>query len=254
MAVDVGNTNTVFALMEDGQVKFSWRISTIRQRTADEYALALFQLMSMEDDCPRRVDDVLISSVVPQANFPLQSMISARFGLTADFVTPDIIPNMEIRMPNPREVGADRLVNSLGAHQRYGGPLIIVDFGTATTFDLVSRDGAYCGGVISPGINLSLEALHMASAQLPRIAISRPEKVIGDTTLSAMVSGIYWGYIGVIDGIAKRMADEYGESCRVIATGGLAPLFENVAESIDVVDQDLTVSGLWAIHKLRQAT
>ena len=129
-----------------------------------------------------------------------------------------------------------------------------VDFGTATTFDLVSRDGAYCGGVISPGINLSLEALHMASAQLPRIAISRPEKVIGDTTLSAMVSGIYWGYIGVIDGIAKRMADEYGESCRVIATGGLAPLFENVAESIDVVDQDLTVSGLWAIHKLRQAT
>jgi type III pantothenate kinase len=244
LAIDVGNTNTVFALYRERQALGQWRISTVRERTADEYAAALTQLMALKGLGQEDVGAAAIASVVPQALPPLKSMCQQFFDCTAKVVGENLGVGIQIAVDNPREVGADRLVNAVAAHGRYGGPLIVVDFGTATTFDVVDHDGRYCGGVIATGINLSLEALHRAAAKLPRIAVERPPQVIGSSTVTAMQSGVYWGYVSMVEGMVARIRAEFGQPMKVIATGGLAGLFAGATEVIEHVDRDLTMAGL----------
>jgi type III pantothenate kinase len=244
LAIDVGNTNTVFALYRDREALGQWRISTVRERTADEYAAALTQLMVLEGYGKRDVGNAVISSVVPQAVWPLQSMCKHVFACEAKVVGENLAVTIPVLLDNPREVGADRLVNAVAAHQRYGGPLIVVDFGTATTFDVIDEEGRYCGGVIATGINLSLAALHRAAAKLPQIAVERPARVIGSSTVTAMQSGIYWGYVSLIEGMVDRIRAEFGAPMKVIATGGLAGLFADATDVIEHVDRDLTMAGL----------
>ena len=244
LAVDVGNTNTVFAVYRDRSALGQWRISTVRDRTGDEYAVTLTQLMALGGIAHRAVGHVVISSVVPQALMALKPMCAQIFGCEPRIVGENLGVTVEIAIDNPREVGADRLVNAVAAHGRYGGPLIVVDFGTATTFDIVDADGRYCGGVIATGINLSLEALHRAAAKLPRIAVERPERVIGGSTLTAMQSGVFFGYVSMIEGMVRRITEEFGAEMTVVATGGLGGLFADATDLIDHFDRDLTMAGL----------
>jgi type III pantothenate kinase len=244
LAIDVGNTNTVFALYREREALGQWRISTVRERTADEYAAALTQLMALKGFGQGDIGAAAIASVVPQALTPLKSMCQEFFDCTAKVVGENLGVTCQVAIDNPREVGADRLVNAVAAHGRYGGPLIVVDFGTATTFDVVDGEGRYCGGVIATGINLSLEALHRAAAQLPRVAVERPPSVIGSSTVTAMQSGVYWGYISLIEGMVARIKAEFGQPMKVISTGGLAGLFAGATEVIEHVDRDLTMAGL----------
>jgi type III pantothenate kinase len=248
LAIDVGNTNTVFALYRERHALGQWRISTNRERTADEYAAALTQLMALKGYGHGDVGAAVISSVVPQALTPLKSMCREFFGCTARVVGDDLGVTIPVVVDNPREVGADRLVNAVAAHTRYHGPLIVVDFGTATTFDVIDEAGRYCGGVIATGINLSLEALHRAAAKLPRVAVERPERVIGTSTVSAMQSGVFWGYVSMIEGIVARIRAEFGAEMKVIATGGLAGLFAGATDAIEHVDRDLTMAGLVELY------
>jgi type III pantothenate kinase len=244
LAIDVGNTNTVFALYRERHALGQWRISTMRERTADEYAAALTQLMALKGHRHGAVGAAVIASVVPQALNPLKSMCREFFDCTPRVVGEDLSVTVPVLIDNPREVGADRLVNAVAAHARYHGPLIVVDFGTATTFDVIDEAGRYCGGVIATGINLSLEALHQAAAKLPRIAVERPPGVIGRSTVTAMQSGVFWGYVSMVEGIVARIKQEFGAEMRVIATGGLAGLFADATEVIEQVDRDLTMAGL----------
>jgi type III pantothenate kinase len=244
LAIDVGNTNTVFALYRTREPQGQWRISTVRERTADEYAAALTQLMALKGFDPRDVGAAVISSVVPQALPPLRSMCREFFDCAAKVVGENLGVTIPVSVESPGEVGADRLVNAVAAHSRYQGPLIVVDFGTATTFDVIDADGAYCGGVIAAGINLSLEALARAAAKLPRIAVERPHHVIGTSTVSAMQSGVFWGYVSLIEGVVAKIKSEFGQPMTVIATGGLASLFAGATEAIEHVDRDLTMAGL----------
>jgi type III pantothenate kinase len=244
LAIDVGNTNTVFALYREREALGQWRISTVRERTADEYAAALTQLMALKGYGRDEVAAAVIASVVPQALTPLKSMCREFFDCTPRVVGEDLGVTIQVVIDNPREVGADRLVNAVAAHGRYRGPLIVVDFGTATTFDVVDEEGRYCGGVIATGINLSLEALHRAAAKLPRVAVERPPQVIGNSTVSAMQSGVYWGYVSMVEGVVARIKAEFGAPMKVIATGGLAGLFAGATDVIEHVDRDLTVAGL----------
>ncbi len=250
LTIDCGNTNTVFAVFDGEEALGEWRASTVAERTADEYAIWLMQLMSLRDLAREAVTAAIVSTVVPQALYSLRVLCRQYFDCEPMVVGAEGVNlGIEVKVDRPGEVGADRLVNSVGAHVGYGGPLIVVDFGTATTFDIVDGEGNYLGGVIAPGINLSLEALHMAAAQLPRIAIGRPQTVIGKGTIDAMRSGIYWGYVGLIEGIVRRIIDEYGSPMKVIATGGIAPLFDDATEVIDSADGDLTIRGLLEIHR-----
>lgn len=244
LAIDVGNTNTVFAVYRHREPLGQWRISTVRERTADEYAAALTQLMTLRGHGHDDVDAAVISSVVPQALTPLKSMCREFFGCTAKVVGENMGITIPVVIDNPREVGADRLVNAVAAHTRYAGPLIVVDFGTATTFDVIDADGRYCGGVIATGINLSLEALHRAAAKLPRVAVERPSQVIGSSTVTAMQSGVYWGYVSMVEGMVAKIKAEFGAPMTVIATGGLAGLFAGATDVIEHVDRDLTMAGL----------
>jgi type III pantothenate kinase len=244
LAIDVGNTNTVFALYRERHALGQWRISTMRERTADEYAAALTQLMALKGYSQEDVGAAAISSVVPQALNPLKSMCREFFNCAARVVGEDLGMTIPVLIDNPHEVGADRLVNAVAAHARYHGPLIVVDFGTATTFDVIDEEGRYCGGVIATGINLSLEALHRAAAKLPRVAVERPPRVIGSSTVTAMQSGVFWGYVSMVEGVVARIKAEFGAEMRVIATGGLAGLFADATEAIEQVDRDLTVAGL----------
>jgi type III pantothenate kinase len=256
LAVDVGNTNTVFALYDGRRPLGQWRIATNRERTADEYAAVLIQLMALGDIRPGDIAACAIASVVPQAVHPLRRMARGYFRCEALAVGEDLEVDIPIHILNPREVGADRLVNAVAAHERYPGALIVVDFGTATTFDVVDPDGGYHGGVIAPGINLSLEALHRAAAKLPRIAVERPQRVIGNGTVAAMQSGVYFGYVGLIEGLVGRIRSEYGAPMTTIATGGLAPLFAGATDAIEHVDPDLTMVGLVELyhrHSAREA-
>jgi type III pantothenate kinase len=248
LAIDVGNTNTVFALYRERHALGQWRISTIRERTADEYAAALTQLMALKGYSQGDVGAAVISSVVPQALTPLKSMCHEFFSCTARVVGEDLGVTIPVAVDNPREVGADRLVNAVAAHSRYQGPLIVVDFGTATTFDVIDEEGRYCGGVIATGINLSLEALHRAAAKLPRVAVERPDRVIGTSTVTAMQSGVFWGYVSMIEGIVTRIKSEFGAEMKVIATGGLAGLFAGATDAIEHVDRDLTMAGLVELY------
>jgi type III pantothenate kinase len=252
LAIDAGNTNVVFALVEGDAIRQRWRIATDPRRTGDEYAVWLFQLLEIAGLDRGVVDAVVIATVVPRALHNLEVLATKYFGQTPLIVgDPKAKLGMRIDLPAPEEVGADRIVNALAAHRLYGGDLIIVDFGTATTFDIVDFTGAYKGGVISPGINLSLDALAAAAARLPKIVIEAPadgQSVIGHNTVDAMHSGVYWGYIGLIEGLVGRIRAEIGRPAKVVATGGLALLFEKHTTIFDHVDGDLTIKGLALIH------
>jgi type III pantothenate kinase len=254
LAIDSGNTNIVFALFDGEAIRGEWRSSTTTNRTADEIAVWLLQLMSMEGIDRDQVDACIIASVVPAVMFNHKQLCRRYFGKEALVVGEEGVDlGLNILMDRPEEVGADRLVNAVAAHMVYKGPLIVIDFGTATTFDVVDGAGNYCGGCIAPGINLSLEALHAAAAKLPRVAIGRPRTVIGKATVPAMRSGIYWGYVGLIEGLVGRITEEFGEKMTVVATGGLAPLFMEATPVIDHLQGDLTLRGLLEIHRRNQA-
>ena len=252
LAIDAGNTNLVFALLEGEKIKTRWRIATDPRRTADEYAVWLNQLLQLEGYSRKDVSAVIIGTVVPRALHNLEVLASKYFG-----VAPVIAGQGAAAWPialdvdEPQSVGADRILNAMAAHAKHPGDLIIIDFGTATTFDLVDTRGAYKGGIIAPGINLSLDALVSAAAKLPRIAIEAPDdsNVIGRTTNKQMLIGIYWGYVAMIEGLIARMKAEVSRPVRVIATGGLATLFDKHTDVFDIIEPDLTVQGLRLLHQ-----
>lgn len=250
LAINANNTNTKFAIFDDEQLVGEWRAQTVAARTADEYAVWLMQLMQISNLSPKAVTSAVIATVVPQALLSLRMLCKRYFECE-----PVVIGAAGTRLPiqalveRPSEVGADRLLNCIGGHLAFGGPLVVVDFGTATTFDVADKDGNYRGGVIAPGILLSIEALHMNTAQLPRIAPGRPAQVIGTDTISCMRSGVFWGYVGLIEGVVRRIKDEWGQPMKVISTGGLASLFEGVTDCIETMVPDLTMRGLLEVYR-----
>ncbi|HEX4694030.1 type III pantothenate kinase [Sphingomonas sp.] len=247
LAIDAGNTNVVFALLDGRTVKGRWRIATDPRRTADEYAVWLVQLLSLEGYERSDVGGVIVSTVVPRATHNLQVLAEKYFKTTALIAgQPPVEYGMAIDVPEPQSLGADRAVNTIAAHALHEGDLIVIDFGTATTVDWVDFRGAYKGGIIAPGINLSLDALVAAAAKLPRIGIEAPADptVIGRDTVSQMQIGIYWGYIAMIEGLVARMKAEVGRPVTVVATGGLAVLFEKNTPIFDCIEPDLTIQGL----------
>lgn len=253
LAVDVGNTNLVFALVEHGAIKARWRIATDPRRTADQYSVWLHQLLELEGFSRDQVDGVIIGTVVPRALHNLQVLSEKYFRKTA-FVAGQGEASWPLKLDvdEPQNVGADRALNVIAAHAKYAGDLLVIDFGTATTFDMVGANGAYTGGIIAPGINLSLDALVTAAAKLPRIAIEAPatNSVIGRTTHSQMLIGIYWGYVAMIEGLVLRIKAELGRPAKVIATGGLATLFDKHMNIFDAVEPDLTIQGLSLLYDM----
>jgi len=259
LAVDAGNTNLVFALVDRGTIKARWRIATDPRRTADQYAVWLHQLLELEGYPKNTVEAVIIGTVVPRALHNLEVLATKYF-----HVEPLVAGQGKAAWPirfdvdEPDNVGADRALNTMAAHAKYPGDLIVIDFGTATTFDVVDTSGSYKGGIIAPGINLSLDALVDAAAKLPRIAIEAPQdnlSVIGRTTQSQMLVGIYWGYVALLEGLVERMKAELGRPTTVIATGGLANLFDKHTNVFDAIEPDLTIQGLSLLHDMAvQAT
>ena len=252
LAVDAGNTNIVFALVKGREIKARWRIATDPRRTADQYAVWLHQLLELEGYGKNDVDAVIIGTVVPRALHNLEVIATKYF-----HVDPLIAGEgkagwpIQLDVDEPQNVGADRALNVIAAHEKHNGELIVIDFGTATTFDVVDSSGAYKGGIIAPGINLSLDALVNAAAKLPRIAIEIPEdrSVIGRTTATQMLTGIYWGYVAMMEGLVARLKAEIGRPVTVIATGGLATLFDKNTDLFDAVEPDLTIQGLSLLHE-----
>lgn len=250
LAIDSGNTNIVFALADEHKIIASWRIATNRQRTADEYAVWLLQLMSIGGFSSKIISGVVIASVVPETIFPLETMAKKFFHCDPTIVNHTHAEAMGIKIliDYPQELGADRVVNVIAAHTRYSMPQIIVDLGTATTLDVVDEQGNFIGGAIAPGINLSLEALYMAAAKLPRMVIAKPQKVIATSTIPAMQSGIFWGYIGLIEGLIDKTQKELGKKATVIATGGLTPVLAGSTNVFEHVNGDLTMLGITDIY------
>jgi len=249
LAIDAGNTNIVFAVHDGKDIRCEWRAVTKTARTADEYAVLLSPLLALNGLKFSDLQSAIIATVVPAALFDLRQLCRRYLNCEPLVVKdPNVDLGIKIRIDRPEAVGADRLVNAVAAHERYKGALIVLDFGTATTFDIVGENGDYEGGVIAPGINLSAEALHKAAAMLPRVALSRTQAVIGKDTVPAMQSGLYWGYIGLIEGLVARIKTEYAKPMTVIATGGLAKVFYKQTPAIDHLDADLTIRGLILIH------
>jgi len=250
LAIDSGNTNVVFAVFDGQTVKGSWRYHSNPLRTADEYAVWLTQLMSLNGLEPKQINAAIIASVVPAARFNLMRLCQKYFDVEPMMVSdPAIDLGIKALVDRPEQVGDDRMVNAVAAFERWGGDLILVDFGTATSFDVTDKDGNFCGGVIAPGINLSIDALYNASALLPRIDIRKPDRVIGKATVPAMQSGVFWGYIAMIEGVVKRIDEESGRRMTVVATGGLGPFFMDNTTAIDEIDPELTIRGLNLIYK-----
>ena len=252
LAIDCGNTNTVFSIWDGEKFLCTLRTSTHHARTADAYFTwysTLVKHYGIEAD----ITDVIISSTVPRVVFNLRVFADRFFGCRPLVVgNPDCALPVEPRVDEGTIVGPDRLVNAAGAFDRHGGDLVVVDFGTATTFDVVSADGAYIGGIIAPGVNLSLEALHMAAAALPHIDISKPQKVIGTNTVECMQSGVFWGYVGLVKECCAQIKAERDRPMKVIGTGGLAPLFDETAALFDALEDDLTMHGLTVLHAYNQ--
>ena len=249
LAIDAGNTNVVFAVFDGKERRAVWRCKTDAARTADEYIAFLSQLCEIEKITFKSITEVIVSSVVPDVNFPLRLMAFQAFGKKAKFIGKEIKDvGVKIKLDKPEEIGADRLVNAVAVLKHYKAPAIVVDFGTATTFDVIDK-GGFCGGAIAPGVNLAISALHMAAAKLPKVSITQPKKAIGTNTVSAIQSGIYWGYVGLVEGMIKRLSAEMKTKPLIIATGGLAPLFEENIPLINVIDNELTLKGLLSIHE-----
>ncbi|MFT7254240.1 MAG: type III pantothenate kinase [Paracoccaceae bacterium] len=252
LAIDCGNTNTVFSIWDGHQFLATFRASTEHQRTADQYYVWLKSLMQFQK-LDVVITECIISSTVPRVVFNLRVLCDRYFD-----TRPLVVGREDCLLPaNPRvdagtQVGPDRLVNSAGAYDRHGGNLIVVDFGTATTFDVVADDGAYIGGAIAPGVNLSLEALHHAAAALPHVDVTKPQQVIGTNTVACMQSGVFWGYVGLVRGICDRIRAEYDRPMRIVGTGGLAPLFSQGDVLFDMIEDDLTIHGLTVIHKFNK--
>jgi type III pantothenate kinase len=253
LAVDVGNTNVVFALVDKGEIRARWRIATDPRRTADQYSVWLHQLLELEGFSRANVEGVIIGTVVPRALHNLV-VLSEKYFQVKPVIAGQGAASwpLHLDVDEPHNVGADRALNAVAAHAKHSGDLLIVDFGTATTFDVVSATGAYTGGIIAPGINLSLDALVSAAAKLPRIAIEAPltDSVIGRTTESQMLIGIYWGYVAMIEGLTERIKREIGRPLTVVATGGLASLFDKHTEAFDVIEPDLTIQGLNLLYDM----
>ncbi len=255
LAIDIGNTNSGFSLHDGTRFIAAWRCATKPDQTADEYFVWLSNLMNYMSSPipPRSIDRVVVSAVVPQVLFNIRVLCDRYFECRPLVVgKPECRLGIGIRVDSETEVGADRIVNTVGAFDRYGGDLIVVDFGTATTFDVVDSDGAYVGGVIAPGVNLSMRALHEAAAALPRIGVGIPERVVGTNTVACMRAGVFWGYVGLIGGICSKIQEERQRKMKVIGTGGLAGLFERGTDVFDVIDGDLTMHGLYLIDALNR--
>ncbi|MEZ5648314.1 MAG: type III pantothenate kinase [Alphaproteobacteria bacterium] len=253
LAIDCGNTNTVFALYDGDKKIDQWRCITDDRRTADEYAVWLTQLLSLKNLNLKIITGAVIACVVPTALFGLKSFCERYFTLSPIVIgATGVDLGIEILIDRPEDVGEDRLVNAVAAHQKHRGSLIIIDFGTATSFDIVDVEGNFRGGVLAPGVNLSAEALYRAAARLPRVAIEKPPSVIGRATVPAMQSGLYWGYVAMIEGIVERIKAEYKKPMKVIATGGLALLFAHATPVIEAIDADITLRGLVLIYRRNQ--
>ncbi len=253
LAIEQGNTNTVFAVHDGKDWIAQWRSATDASRTADEYAVWLTQFLAMRSLNLKALDGCIISSVVPQSIFHLRNLSRRYLDCEPLVIGENAKLGVDIRIDKPSEAGADRLVNAVGAHVAYPGALIIVDSGTATNFDIVAPDGAFEGGVIAPGINLSMQALHQAAARLPRVAIQKPHRVIGKDTVTAMQSGVFWGYMALIEGMILRIKSEYAAPMTVVATGGVASLFEGATDKIDIFDPDVTIRGMLEVWRRNQA-
>lgn len=252
LVVDAGNTNIVLGIYRDDVLVDSWRLATARERTADEYGMMARLLIG--DSVGGALDGAIVASVVPPLNSALAGMIEKYFGVEPLFVEPGVKTGIAIRVDNPQEVGADRIANCVAAFEAFGGPSVVVDFGTATTFDVVTADATYVGGVIAPGLNISAEALFARAARLPRVDIRRPSHVVGTNTVVNMQSGIYFGYLGLVDGILDHIKKEISGITRIVATGGLASLFEEESRHIDLVDLELTLKGLKLIYDRNRVT
>jgi len=253
LAIDAGNTNLVFALVDAGKIKARWRIATDPRRTADQYSVWLHQLLELEGLTRAAVDAVIIGTVVPRALHNLEVLAGKYFGVEPLVAGQSAASwPLKLDVDEPHNVGADRALNAIAAHAKHHGDLIVIDFGTATTLDVVDASGAYKGGIIAPGINLSLDALVSAAAKLPRIAIEAPadSSVIGRTTESQMQIGIYWGYVAMLEGLVERMKRELGHPAKVIATGGLADLFDQHTDAFDAIEPDLTIQGLSLLYEM----
>jgi type III pantothenate kinase len=249
LVIDVGNTNIVYGLFEGTELKHQFRVESGRGRTADEYAVVLKQLCEMHGVSASDVDAAIIASVVPALTEPMVGLVKRAFAREPKIVGPGIRSGMAILYENPREVGADRIVNAVAAFEKVKGGVIVVDFGTATTFDCVTPKGEYLGGVIAPGIQISADALFTRAAKLPRVEIAQPPKVVGKNTVHSMQSGIVYGYVGLVDGMVDRLREELGYPCEVMATGGLASLIAPLTRNIKDVDPNLTLTGLRLLHE-----
>ncbi|APH34168.1 MULTISPECIES: type III pantothenate kinase [Bacillus] len=249
LVIDVGNTNTVIGVYHDGELEYHWRIETSRHKTEDEFGMLLRSLFEHSGLMFEQIEGIIISSVVPPIMFSLERMCTKYFHIEPQVVGPGMKTGLNIKYDNPKEVGADRIVNAVAAIQQYGAPLIVVDFGTATTYCYIDENKQYMGGAIAPGITISTEALYSRAAKLPRIEIARPDNIIGKNTVSAMQSGILFGYVGQVEGIVKRMKWQASQEPKVIATGGLASLIANESDCIDIVDPFLTLKGLEIIYE-----
>ncbi|WP_087974052.1 type III pantothenate kinase [Oceanobacillus rekensis] len=248
--LDVGNTNTVLGVFEHDKLKYEWRIKTDRHKTADEFGMLIKSLFDHKDVTFSDIDGVIISSVVPPIMFALEKMSRDYFSIEAMVIgKEEFATYLKMNYPNPKEIGADRIVNAVGAIYEHGSPLIIIDFGTATTYCYINESAEYSGGIITPGINISMDALYSKASKLPKIEIQSPDHVIGRSTVEAMTSGVFYGYIGQVDGLINRVKEEVKTSPTVIATGGLSKLIADESTTIDIVDPHLTLKGLYLIHQ-----
>lgn len=248
--IDIGNTNTVLGVFANDQLYYEWRIQTDRHKTEDEFAMLFKQLFNDRGLSFTQIDSIIISSVVPPIMNALEKMCEIYFGIEPMIVgSEDVQLPLEISYPQPKEIGADRIVNAIGALELYESPFVIIDFGTATTFCYVNEKQQYIGGIIAPGIKISMDALYVHASKLPKIEIEKPDNIIGQSTVEAMQSGVYYGYVGQVDGIVRKIQQERNRPTKVIATGGLAQLIAEGSETIDVVEEHLTLIGLYRIYK-----